>query len=340
MKKVFIDPTYANFENDSLFNGDNPFLNRDGTLVPFIKLKKDLESKGMKVHTFDLRKNFSEDELRDAGYISLGNVQNLEEVQRLGMRPLAFFLMEPPLVLTRPYKNLPQISQVFEKVFIHNVEGDCYDLSGVKTEVLRKFYWPQPFTSVVDTFWSKKNRKNSVVIINGHHRPKRMFRKELYSDRVLWGVALSKYIRVDLYGRGWDKLFSKASLWTPYLANYFKLRRIYRGSCDSKLEVLAGYDFALCFENLKMNGYITEKIFDCFYSGTIPIYRGGDDILRWIPASCFIDLRNFRDSEILAKYLKSLGEVQKQHYRESAKKFLESKEGQKYVSLYDQIFQA
>ena len=39
--------------------------------------------------------------------------------------------------------------------------------------------------------------------------------------------------------------------------------------------------------------WITEKIFDCFYAGTIPVYLGAPDVARWLPPECFIDMRRF-----------------------------------------------
>jgi hypothetical protein len=338
MKIIFLDPTYSAYENNQLFNASDKHLNRDGTLLPFIKLKEELEDAGYLVETYDLKKNYTQDELRGSGYISFGNMKNLGDIEKYGLRALAFFILEPPLVLTGPYRELAQLSHLFEKVFLHNLEGDCYSLEGVKKENLRKLYWPQPYGKVIEEFWARNERISGIVIINGHHRPKRMFNKELYSERIRWGVSLSQFERVDLFGRGWDKLFSIQSLWIPYLRNYFGIKKIYRGPCSSKLEVLSQYEFALCFENLRMRGYITEKIFDCFFSGVIPIYLGGEDIERWIPADCYIDLRHFKSGVDLASFLKSLGPIQKENYRLSAKKFIESGEGQKYFSLFQLIF--
>ena len=42
-------------------------------------------------------------------------------------------------------------------------------------------------------------------------------------------------------------------------------------------------------------GYISEKIFDCFFAGTVPLYLGAPDIEDYIPADTFIDLRQFRE---------------------------------------------
>lgn len=43
----------------------------------------------------------------------------------------------------------------------------------------------------------------------------------------------------------------------------------------NKIETLAGYKYALCFENTYTPGYVTEKIVDSFLGGSYPIYWGG-----------------------------------------------------------------
>ena len=63
-------------------------------------------------------------------------------------------------------------------------------------------------------------------------------------------------------------------------------------SCYHSLElinVLNKYKFILCLENSVGEGYITEKIFNCFYAKTIPIYIGTNDIHLYINSSSFID---------------------------------------------------
>ena len=67
--------------------------------------------------------------------------------------------------------------------------------------------------------------------------------------------------------------------------------------------------FAFCFENSDSYcGYITEKIFDAFFSGTIPIYFGAPDIQDYIPKNCYIDYRQFHSTDELVKKLKSIVE--------------------------------
>ena len=47
---------------------------------------------------------------------------------------------------------------------------------------------------------------------------------------------------------------------------------------DSKLEALSEFRFSLVIENGIYAGYHTEKILDCFRTGTVPIYCGDPDI--------------------------------------------------------------
>lgn len=66
----------------------------------------------------------------------------------------------------------------------------------------------------------------------------------------------------------------------------------------SKVETLGEYLFCYCLENQGgTKGYITEKIFDCFFSGSVPVYLGPTNITDYIPSSCFVDFSNFRSIE-------------------------------------------
>jgi hypothetical protein len=97
-----------------------------------------------------------------------------------------------------------------------------------------------------------------------------------------------------------------------------------RGPVDSKSETLSRYDFAICFENMALRGWITEKIFDCFFTGTIPVYLGAPEIKEKVPADCFIDMRDFAGYEELRNHLKSLSAAARERYREAARDFLQS----------------
>ncbi|MDE3091886.1 MAG: hypothetical protein KGJ80_21140, partial [Chloroflexota bacterium] len=101
-------------------------------------------------------------------------------------------------------------------------------------------------------------------------------------------------------------------------------RRVYRGAVPSKAETLGRYNFAICFENSILKGWITEKIFDCMHAGTIPIYWGAPDILEYVPSNCFIDMRQFVNYAALRDHLKSFTANEIQGYRENARAYLRS----------------
>src|SRR5262249_30100533 len=157
---------------------------------------------------------------------------------------------------------------------------------------------------------------------------------------------------IDLYGHGWDGPTARVGPW--YVPGTFGMMRmpgtiqrasrklvrswqrfvpdprlvaartVYKGFAQSKSETLGNYTFAVCFENSVLSGWITEKIFDCFFAGTIPVYWGAPDVQDHIPADCFVDRRRFSDSADLARFLKSLGQREIQSYRRSARDFVES----------------
>jgi hypothetical protein len=101
-------------------------------------------------------------------------------------------------------------------------------------------------------------------------------------------------------------------------------RKVYKGELESKWETLASYDFALCFENAWLKGYLTEKLFECLRVGTIPVYWGATDIEKLVPPECFIDMRQFANYGDLGAYLRALDREAVQRYREAGRAFLES----------------
>jgi len=83
-----------------------------------------------------------------------------------------------------------------------------------------------------------------------------------------------------------------------------------------------------------MNGWITEKLFDCFVAGTVPIYSGAPDVTQYVPESCFIDMRRFTGYEELRTYLKSLNEDEIQQYRENSRDYLLSEQFRPFTKQY------
>jgi hypothetical protein len=335
-KTIFIEPSSWHFFEDRLFDENNEFLNRDGTLLPFVRLREHLKSKGVAVHTADfLRKDLHLNDVNE--YWSLGILNQYSQyLNRSDVHLKGFILLEPPLVAPKMYSELPRISHSFEKVFLHNSVGYGYSITGVNQENLHSYYWPQPYASEIEPYWSNQERFNKLVVIAGHHHSK--WRKpEYYSKRIEAVAELSQYHAIDLYGRGWDKLFSKNSLWMPYLRNYLAIKNAYKGPCNSKLEILSKYRFSLCYENMPMEGYVTEKIFDCLYAGTIPVYLGAPDIDRFIPSNAYVDRTQYNNLTDLYRDITNWPVERTEAMREAGKDFLRNK-GVEYFNSLIQVF--
>lgn len=58
---------------------------------------------------------------------------------------------------------------------------------------------------------------------------------------------------------------------------------------SSKFDILRDYKFCLCPENGFFTGYITEKIFDAWYGGTIPIWYGPDGVVNGLNPGAFLN---------------------------------------------------
>ena len=76
-----------------------------------------------------------------------------------------------------------------------------------------------------------------------------------------------------LYGKSWNESPRPIEL---YRGEFFPDKfECYGGLVDDKVNTYHQYRFAVCFENVyDIPGYITEKIFDSFRAGTVPIYLG------------------------------------------------------------------
>ncbi|WDL95353.1 glycosyltransferase family 10 domain-containing protein [Alicyclobacillus sp. ALC3] len=212
-------------------------------------------------------------------------------------KPMILWNYEPPVV----YPSSHQMSNhdAFVKVFTEfdqMVDGHkyikfnsfCYDFS---VPMLRR-----------------KERASLCVMMNGHKyftHP-----QQLYSERVNTLLWFNTHHPDDLhlYGRGWEKVGIKN----------------YKGIAHGKKQVLSNYKFSICYENAKgMPGYLTEKIFDSFFAGCVPVYWGDSHVTDTIPPECFIDRGHFNTHEELYAYLTQMSDAQYNGYLDAIEAFLQ-----------------
>jgi alpha(1,3/1,4) fucosyltransferase len=145
--------------------------------------------------------------------------------------------------------------------------------------------------------------------------------RELYSERMraIHWFEREHPAEFDLFGIDWDRWYFKGGLSSlnPFVRKFYKTFPTclktrpplsYRGKVASKNAAMRAYKFAIAYENASFPGYVTEKIFDAFFAGCVPIYIGAPDVTEYIPPETFIDKRNFRDYAELYRYLTGMTE--------------------------------
>jgi hypothetical protein len=70
---------------------------------------------------------------------------------------------------------------------------------------------------------------------------------------------------------------------------------------DELIKLFNCYKFVFICENSLGDGYITEKIFNCFFSRTIPIYNGSKKIEYYFNKNSFINSNDSNTKELIKK---------------------------------------
>ena len=144
-------------------------------------------------------------------------------------------------------------------------------------------------------------------------------RKQAY--RYFEGVFPAQF---DLFGRGWNEPCGSFEKWFGH-PRFASWRGEIQGSWDAKVHAIAGYKFALCFENNASEpGYISEKITDCFCARCVPVYYGSKGIEELISRDAWIDLRDFRNFADLGAFLSGMDETDYNRYIEAIDRFMRS----------------
>lgn len=278
----------------------NSVHNRDNCVYPTYLLRIEMAKKG-----YRLAETTNLVGLQRAHAIVSFDVP-MADLERLADYPhekLFLFLWEPPSVTFYNY------NETFHFPF-HRVATWLDSL--VDNKKYYKIHYPvlnQPINNTVPF----NERKLAATIINNkgssHHN-------ELYSERqqLVQFFDQQHPEDFDLYGNWWPQHL-----------------RVYRGRVQSKVDAFKHYKFCFAYENIKdLPGYVTEKIFDVFWAGSVPVYWGSNTIEQYVPKSCFVDRRDFKDNEELYTYLKNMPEQTYLTYLENIAQFLKSPEAQKF----------
>jgi alpha(1,3/1,4) fucosyltransferase len=311
---LFVDePCLGN----EIFNEKNLILNRDSCLRSWILLKTEISKIGLNLQTQDLNKVASS---------SVVIYSDIPSTFPDGHDPEKSIALLFESAVVKPSNWTKYNHDKFKYILTWNDDF-------VDEKKYFKFNFPQPsFCSINNVRPFAEKKLCALIAANktsAHHN-------ESYSARVETIKWFEKKHPdgLDLFGYGWDSgVRAKSSLLRrrvarrlPFLStNDFIPQKTYRGLAESKSVVLRDYRFAICYENATgIPGYITEKIFDCFIAGVVPVYLGPPNINDYIPNSCYIDRNDFQNHRDLYHFLASMGEKKYDQYRDAADAFLRS----------------
>lgn len=337
---IYVAPPTHHFLQDRLFDPATNPLAGENILLPFLRLKQHFEARGIPVHTADLMPATVDEVVKV--YASLGIVDDYAALaRRPDVRLSAFFAFECPIVEPTLYSVLPRVRRHVKRIMTFSDARSLTPFTGDPAVPVHRFVWPQCLDGVNEEAWAHADR-GFVTMINANKLP-RVYRDELYTRRLAAVAYFHRFGEIDLYGKGWGRAPMRVGKsWMPWTIRrwqerawearqrrwpdptYAAVAAAARGTVDSKSATLRRYRFAICFENMVLPGWITEKIFDCFAAGCVPVYWGAPEVADVIPPEAFIDMRRFEGFDDLRAFLHAVTPAQWQGYREAARHFLAS----------------
>ncbi len=315
--RVFLDPFTRHFYGNELFNPRSRYNRDNAALRPWFRLKERLAERGIPIDTADYLQDVAPRSDATNAYVSFGVHDGYQAlVGRDDVLLTAFYLFEVIVVDPEMYRATPEIGRHFRRVYSWT-RADQLRPFVPDIPALAPFRIPMPFDTVLEPQWSRTDRRG-IILVNSNKRAL-LSEGELYTERLRALKHFAAAGPIDLWGRGWetglgdlDAEFGDA------------VRRTWRGPVDDKYEAMSRYRFAICYENMVLDGWITEKLFDCLYSGVIPIYLGAPDVGEAVDPACYIDARQFADYHEMQRYLDAMSPTDYERLRTAGREYLAS----------------
>lgn len=291
---LFTVPLSQSFENLGFWEKIQFLIEKEGNKISTTDLA-DIPKKRKKIEKYlpwkKLKKNVDKIIVFNLPYYL-----HSQKIYNLPKEKLILFMLEPPTIVPDQY-NMEKMKRKFHKIY-------TFDDSLVDNKQIFKFYYP--VCNVKECIKEPFLKKKFLCTISANKTSDNP--NELYTERKK-AIEFFSNKGLDLFGYGWEKEEYECC----------------RGSIENKIKVLKNYKFSICYENMKnINGYVSEKIFDCFEAGCVPIYLGASNIEDYIPKGCFIDKRDFTTYEDLDHYIRNLSEEDYRNYIHAIDQFLSS----------------
>ena len=203
-------------------------------------------------------------------------------------------------------------------------------VGGLRAAHVSPVNWPLlwPSSSELEKLLANR-RSERIVLINGNKMS--FVQGELYSLR---RKAIKALEALDLYGTEWDSsVMSRTIIALKSLTHtlislklprwsgmklWFQSYPQSQGEVDDKLATMSSYKYALVIENSAE--YMSEKLFDAFFAGCIPIYVGPKVDDYGIPKNLVVQAQPNLKS--IKQALETAKEMNFEHFQQDLRKFL------------------
>jgi len=309
---------YPVYNNNRMFNPEIQAPIGDDLLYPFHHLARVAREKDISLSTIDTRPLDTYDAVFFVDYPGNNN-RYFKKLIDMNYRNLYLFVFENEII--KPDNWKPENYRHFKKVFTWR--DDIVD-----NKKIFKFFLPNRIPDPIA--FNVREKEKFCCLIAGNktnHHP-----LELYSERIraIRWFEKNQPAQFDLFGKGWDlSLPGYLAPFQPVLRPVYRVLfpqyPSYQGKMTSKREILKRYKFSICYENARdIPGYITEKLFDCFFAGCVPVYLGAPNVTDYIPEDCFVDKRKFSGYSGLFDYLNQMPEDDYLEHVHAIEEFMKS----------------
>jgi len=318
--------------NNNIFNNETIYGMKSDNYC-FVALKNSFFKLGIEFSTYDIIPPHEADII-----ICLDEVNTFKQLKNID-KPSYLIISEPP-VYTPENWNIKN-HHLFSKVFTYNKDL-ITDKNYVFYTYSIDFKLANQFKTISEIEF--KSRKLICLIAGAMQISKpEMQSKSLLYETYLAANYFSKYFKNEfsIYGRNllnekFEYFKGSRILKKMKLNSLIRLisnekskhvKKCYKGEIPAleKLVINNQFNFSICFENSSINGYITEKLFDCFFSKCVPIYFGAPNIKSYIPEDCFIDKNDFDNYNDLYFFIKNMNYSKYLSYLNAVDIFLKSK---------------
>ena len=320
MKVGFLN-YYSHCNNNKIFIDPEAHGLGDNLTYPYVHLFEKAKSLGIEISTIDTQPLENYEIIFCIDFPTFKN-EYFKKVIESEFNNLILFIYECEVIMSDNWDE--NNYKYFKKIFTWNDKL-------VDNKKFFKYFSPNKIPDTFDFDLNKKEKLCTLIAGNKfNYHP-----LELYTERkkaIQW-FEKNHPEDFDLYGIGWENkpLITDANVWGTEEGNRLnnlypeEIFTSYKGPVESKNETLKRYKFSICYENsIDIPGYISEKIFDSFFAGCIPIYLGAPNITKYIPPETFIDKRKFDSYSDLYKYIKNMPDETYQDYLEAIETFVTS----------------